>query len=106
MKPGTAPASGGGRMSLKEQVVRRAVEPGGIRYYQWRGDPFARWLRSQTKADPYPLYASMRQHEIVHSALGLWVTASHPTAASILRDRRFSSSPEHQPGYRPPEYPP
>ena len=26
--------------------------------------------------------------------------------ASILRDRRFSSSPVHQPGYRPPSYPP
>jgi cytochrome P450 len=28
------------------------------------------------------------------------------TVASILRDRRFSSSPVHQRGYRPPAYPP
>jgi len=67
-------------VSLAEQLMRRA-EPAVIRYYQWRGDPLAR------------------------SALGPWVTADHAAAESILRDRRFSSSPVHQRGYRPPAYP-
>src|SRR5580698_8394431 len=84
----------------------RRVEPAAIRYYQWRGDPLARWLRPQTKADPYPLYADIRRRSLVRSALGPWMTADHAAAASILRDRRFSSSPVHQRGYRPPSYPP
>ena len=33
------------------------------------------------------------------------MTADHAAAESILRDRRFSSSPVHQRGYRPPAYP-
>ncbi len=93
-------------MSLKERAMRRVVEPAVIRYYQWRGDPAAQWMRSRTKTDPYPLYAGIRQRDPVHSALGPWLTASHPTAASILRDRRFSSSPVHERGYQPPAYSP
>ena len=38
-------------MSLAAKVMRRA-EPAVIRYYQWRGDPLARWMRPQTKTDP------------------------------------------------------
>ncbi len=91
-------------MSLGEKVMRR-VEPAVLRYYQWRGDPLARWLRPQTKADPYPLYADIRRRPLTRSALGLWMTADHAAAASILRDRRFSSSPVHQRGYQPPAYP-
>jgi cytochrome P450 len=91
-------------VSLAEKVMRR-VEPAVIRYYQWRGDPFARWLRPQTKTDPYPLYADIRRRPLTRSALGPWLTADHAAAESILRDRRFSSSPVHQPGYRPPAYP-
>ena len=79
-------------MSLAEQVMRR-VEPAAIRYYQWRGDPLARWMRPQTKTDPYPLYADIRRRPLVRSALGPWMTANHAAAESILRDRRFSSSP-------------
>ena len=59
----------------------------------------------ETKADPYPLYDELRPRGLVRSALGPWATASHPTATSILRDRRFSASPVHQRGYRPPAYP-
>jgi cytochrome P450 len=92
-------------MSLREYVTRRVAEPAMIRYYQWRGDPVARWLRPETKADPYPLYADLRRRGLVRSALGPWATADHPTATSILRDRRFSASPVHQRGYRPPAYP-
>jgi cytochrome P450 len=40
------------------------------------------------------------------SRLGVYTAAGHATAASILRDRRFSSSPAHQRGYQPPSYPP
>jgi cytochrome P450 len=92
------------QVSLVKKVMRR-VEPAAIRYYQWRGDPLARWMRPQTKTDPYPLYADIRRRGLVRSALGPWMTADHAAAESILRDRRFSSSPVHQRGYRPPDYP-
>jgi cytochrome P450 len=85
--------------------MRRVVEPPVLRFYQWRRDPVAMLLRPETKADPYPLYAEMRRRGLVRSSLGSWATASHETAASILRDRRFSSSPVHMRGYRAPVYP-
>src|SRR5580692_252642 len=83
----------------------RRVEPAVIRFYQWRGDPLARWIRSQAKTDPYPLYADIRRRPVIRSALGAWMTADHAVAESVLRDRRFSSSPLHQRGYQPPAYP-
>jgi cytochrome P450 len=85
--------------------MRRVVEPAALRYYQWRGDPVARLMLPGTKADPYPLYADIRRRGLVRSPLGAWVTSSHATATSVLRDRRFSSSPLHGRGYRPPSYP-
>ncbi|HXW88472.1 MAG TPA: cytochrome P450 [Streptosporangiaceae bacterium] len=91
-------------MRLRKQIAQRVVEPAALRLYQWRGDPIARLMRPDAKADPYPLYAEVRRHHLVHSALGAWVTARHATATSVLKDRRFSSSPLHQPGYRPPTY--
>jgi cytochrome P450 len=91
---------------LAQDVMRRVVEPAAVRYYQWRGDPVARWMGPRGKADPYPLYESVRQRGLVRSKLGPWVTASHATAAAILRDRRFSSSPVHARGYQRPAYPP
>jgi cytochrome P450 len=92
-------------VSVREQVMHRVVEPAALRYYQWRGDPVAGLLRPAAKADPYPLYARLRRRGLHRSSLGIWATAGHGTAASILRDPRFSSSPVHQPGYRPPAYP-
>src|SRR6202142_1144945 len=92
-------------MSLRKQVMHRVVEPAALRYYQWRGDPVARLLRPAAKADPYPIYADLRRRGVGRSALGIWATASHGTASGVLRDPRFSSSPVHQPGYRPPAYP-
>ena len=92
-------------MSLAQRAVRRVVEPTVIRFYQWRGDPVARWLGPAAKGDPYPLYEDIRRRGLVRSSLGPWVTASHATAEAILRDRRFSASPTHQRGYRPPSYP-
>jgi len=93
-------------MGLGEQVKNHVVEPAALRLCQWRGDPVARLLLPATKADPYPLYAGIRRRGLVRSPLGLFATADHATVASILRDRRFSSSPVHQRGYQPPSYPP
>jgi len=92
-------------MSLGQHVMHRVVEPTVLRVFQWRGDPVARLMRPQTKADPYPLYADLRQRGLVRSPLGAWATASHTAAAAVLRDQRFSSAPQHRPGYRAPAYP-
>ncbi len=92
-------------MSLWKRGARRVVEPVALRFFQWRGDPLARLLRPDTKADPYPLYADLRRRGLVRSPLGAWATSSHATAANVLRDRRFSRSPLHQTGYQPPTYP-
>ena len=95
-------------MGAGERVKSRIVEPAVLRLCQWRGDPVARLMLPAAKADPYPVYAAMRGRGrgLVRSPLGLFATADHAVAASILRDRRFSSSPVHQRGYRPPSYPP
>jgi cytochrome P450 len=93
-------------MGLGERVKSHVVEPAVLRLFQWRGDPVARLLLPAAKADPYPLYAQLRQRGLVRSPLGVFAAADHATVASILRDRRFSSSPVHQRGYRPPSYPP
>src|ERR1700733_3655729 len=93
-------------MGLGEQVMSRAVEPALLRVCQWRGDPVARLMLPATRTDPYPLYARVRQRGLVRSPLGAFIAADHATVAGVLRDRRFSSSPAHQRGYRPPSYPP
>ncbi|HEX5116806.1 MAG TPA: cytochrome P450 [Pseudonocardiaceae bacterium] len=93
-------------MGLGERVKNHVVEPAVLRLLQWRGDPVSRLLLPSTKADPYPLCARLRQRGLVRSPLGVFAAADHATVASILRDRRFSSSPVHQRGYRPPSYPP
>ena len=93
-------------MDLGERVKSRVVEPAALRLLQWHGDPVARLMLPAAKADPYPLYAGIRRRGLVRSPLGLFAAADHATVASILRDRRFSSSPVHQRGYRPPAYPP
>src|ERR1700677_2831754 len=104
MAAGRPPGSGRTPVSLVQKMTRR-LEPAVIRFYQWRGDPLARWLRPQTKADPYPLYVDIRRRPLTRSTLGPWLTADLAVAESVLRDRRFSSSPVHQPGYQPPVYP-
>ena len=93
-------------MSLKKQLMNRVVEPAVLRFCQWRGDPVARLMRPGARADPYPIYADLRRRGLYRSPLGVWATSSHATAAAVLRDRRFSASPVHQRGYRPPSYPP
>ena len=93
-------------MGIGQRVKNRVVEPAVLRLCQWRGDPVARLMLPAAKADPYPLYAQVRQRGLVRSPLGLFAAADHATVAAILRDRRFSASPVHQRGYRPPSYPP
>jgi cytochrome P450 len=93
-------------MGLGERVKSRVIGPAALRLLQWRGDPVARMMLPATKADPYPLYAQLRPRGLVRSPLGLFAAADHATVASILRDRRFSSSPVHQRGYRETSYPP
>lgn len=97
---------GQGAATLADRLRRRVVEPAALRLYQWRGDPVARLMHPATRADPYPLYAELRREAVRRSPLGAWMTADHATAVSVLRDQRFSSSPRHQPDYRPPSYPP
>jgi len=89
-------------VSPGENLTRRVVEPAVLRFYRWRGDPLARLMGPETKADPYPFYAGLRRRGLVRSPLGSWLTASHAAVATVLRDRRFSSSPVHLTGYRPP----
>lgn len=91
-------------MTLAEPVLR-VVEPALLRFCQWRGDPVARWMLPETKADPYPLYDDIRDRGLVRSALGPYVTASHPIAEAVLGDPRFSSSPVHTSGCYPPASP-
>jgi cytochrome P450 len=93
-------------MGIAQNVMDHVIEPAVVRLYQWRGDPVARMLLPATKADPYPLYTQLRQRGLVRSPLGPFAAADHATVASILRDRRFSTSPVHQRGYQPPSYPP
>ena len=93
-------------MGLGQQMMSRVVGPAAVRLCQWRGDPVARLMLAATRTDPYPLYAGVRQRGLVRSPLGAYAAADHATVASILRDRRFSSSPAHQTGYRPPSYAP
>jgi cytochrome P450 len=95
-----------GGMGLKKRFMSHVAEPAALRVLQWRGDPVARLMLPATRADPYPLYARVRQRGLVRSPLGVFAAADHATVAGILRDRRFSASPLHQRGYQPPSYPP
>ena len=52
-------------MSLKDELIGRVVEPAVIRFYQWRGDPLARWLRPESKTDPYPFYVGIRERGLI-----------------------------------------
>ena len=48
----------------------------------------------ENRADPYPIYAFIRQREPVHHAPdGSWVLTRYDHAAALLRDPRFSTNP-------------
>jgi cytochrome P450 len=92
-------------MKVKETITTRIIEPAAVRLLAWRGDPAAQLLSMGRRGDPYSLYEDVRRTPLLRSRLGLWVTADYATAVAVLRDRRFSSSPTHQPGYAPRSYP-
>ncbi len=55
-------------------------------------------LRSREfRANPYPVYALLRQHTpvIFRDELGMWVVSRHRDVATMLRDRRFGRSIDH-----------
>jgi cytochrome P450 len=91
-------------VTLKQSLMQRVVEPSALRYFQWRGDPVARLMHPNTRANPYPLYAEVRGRGLVKSSVGSWMTATHATVNQVLLDKRFSSAPVHQKGYQPPRY--
>jgi len=48
----------------------------------------------ENRADPYPIYAFMREREPVHHAPdGSWVLTRYDHSAALLRDPRFSTNP-------------
>ncbi|HEX4725283.1 MAG TPA: cytochrome P450 [Pseudonocardiaceae bacterium] len=71
----------------------------GMTMFVWRaalraqnliGDPAARVLGRGPNTDPYRRYEKVREDgELVRSKLGVYVTASHGLANSVLRDGRF-----------------
>jgi cytochrome P450 len=49
-------------------------------------------LTTTYRADPYPLYQRLREHQPVHrTPFGLWLVTGYHDAAAALRDRRLSS---------------
>jgi P450-derived glycosyltransferase activator len=54
------------------------------------GDPLAKLLARGPRADPYPMYELVRKRGDLHrSKLGVYATASHELANTILRDSGF-----------------
>ena len=73
-------------MELKKHVMQRVVMPAGLKYLQWRGDPLARLLHPKWRADPYPLYAEVRERGLVQTAMGVVAVGRHDALSAILRD--------------------
>jgi cytochrome P450 len=86
--------------------LKSVATSGFLKMARWRGDPVALLLSGRGTEDPYSLYDRLRESALQKSALGVYATADHETAAAVLRDPRFSSAPAHQRGYKAPEYPP
>lgn len=68
------------------------VEPAAAAYLGWvRHDPLARLLLPQGQANPYPMYAEIRDRgPIVPVARFGQITVSHPLCRAVLRDRNWS----------------
>jgi P450-derived glycosyltransferase activator len=67
-----------------------AVWRAGLRAQAAFGDPLAKLLSRGPGTDPYPGYERVRaQGELTRSKLGVYVTASHELANTVLRDSRF-----------------
>jgi cytochrome P450 len=52
-----------------------------------RFNPFDR----QFRADPYPTYRALREHDAIHRSMGMWVITSYADVVAVLRDSRFAS---------------
>ncbi|HJQ48331.1 MAG TPA: cytochrome P450 [Amycolatopsis sp.] len=52
-----------------------------------RFNPFG----AEFRADPYPMYAQLRETKPVTRTLGMWVLTRHADVAAVLRDRTFSA---------------
>ncbi|UGT61108.1 cytochrome P450 [Nocardia asteroides] len=50
-----------------------------------RFNPFT----DEFRADPYPMYAALREHAPVHRTMGMWVLTRHADVRAVLRDRDF-----------------
>jgi hypothetical protein len=88
-------------MGLKKRVMSHVVEPAALRLLQWRGDPVARLMLPATKADPYPLYAQVRQRGLVRSPLGVFAAADgwgHEVRDHREPDRERRGRPAGRPG--------
>jgi P450-derived glycosyltransferase activator len=60
------------------------------------GDPAAKLFRKPA-TDPYPIYESVRARgRLVHSKMGLQLTASHALASEVLRDPRYGVLAPHE----------
>ena len=53
--------------------------------------PFAKALEEANRANPYPLYALLREIPICHEEDGTYVVSSHAEIRSLLHDPRVSS---------------
>lgn len=56
-------------------------------------------LQAVTHPDPYPYYATLRQHPslVRHDALKLWVAARASTVRAVLEDERLTVRPANEP---------
>lgn len=50
-----------------------------------RFNPFS----DEFRADPYPMYAALRERAPVHRTMGMWVLTAHADVRAVLRDRAF-----------------
>jgi cytochrome P450 len=60
-----------------------------------RTDLFARVLAPENRANPYPLYALLREQPVCRQADGTWVVSGFPEISALLHDPRISSDMDH-----------
>jgi cytochrome P450 len=53
---------------------------------------FSRLLRHETRADPYPLYAALREQPIGRNGEGAYIVTRHEHISQLLRDPRMSAN--------------
>ena len=55
-------------------------------------------LDPASRADPYPLYAELRNTPVARQADGSYVVSTYHEIAALLHDPRVSSDPRNHPG--------